>query len=79
MAAGTCELSPRIVPVAIFNTAAYVGQTPRTTVTGNGALRSSHIIGFFVEGMCNDVYPNQATRPPSAEQSRSAKTVMGRS
>ena len=73
----TCQLSPRIVPIAIFNTAAYVGQAG---CNGTGCrAQVSQIIGFFVEGMCNDVYPNQATRPPyCGTNAESRRMVVGR-
>ena len=74
----TCQLSPRIGPIAIFNTAAYVGQAG---CNGTGCrAQVSQIIGFFVEGMCNDVYPNQATRPPCTcgTNAESRRMVVGR-
>jgi hypothetical protein len=77
MASQTCQMSPRIVPIAIFNTAAYVAQT---SCSGTGCrAQVSQIIGFFVEGMCDDVYPNQATRPPYCGTNAEARRmVVGR-
>lgn len=80
MAAGTCQLSPRVVPIAIFDTAAFV-----TMATANGCSGTNcraqvvNIIGFFVEGMCDEVYPNQATRPPyCGTPAEAQKMVVGR-
>jgi hypothetical protein len=80
MAANTCELSPRVVPVAIFNTAAYVAMDAANNCNGgNCRAQVVAIIGFFVEGMCNDVYPNAATRPVFCGTNAEAqKTVLGR-
>jgi hypothetical protein len=79
-AAGTCvngagsPISPRIVPVALFNPQAYIdlGGTGN-----NGMARIVNIMGFFVEGMCSDVYPSN---PPTwcGTGGDPNKTVVGR-
>ncbi len=80
MAAGTCELSPRVVPIAIFNTATYVAMADANDCSGSGCVAQVvNIIGFFVEGMCNDVYPDEATRPPyCGTHAQAGKAVVGR-
>ena len=38
-----------------------------------------NLLGFFIEGMCSDVYPNEATRPSwCGTNSEAQKTVVGR-
>ncbi len=80
MAADTCKISPRIVPIAIFNTAAYVKMDAAGACAGgNCVAQVVNIIGFFVEGMCDVVYPNQASRPLYCGTNQQAKkTVVGR-
>jgi Flp pilus assembly protein TadG len=83
MAAGTCELSPRVVPIAIFNTAAYVAMDAANGCNGgNCRAQVVNIIGFFVEGMCDEVYPDDATRaalaPYCGTKAEAAKMVVGR-
>ena len=84
MVTGTCldedgvhvEVSPRIVPLAIFDTATYAAAGFTGT---NGVARVVNLLGFFIEGMCNDVYPNVATRPPYCGTPAEAnKAVVGR-
>jgi Flp pilus assembly protein TadG len=78
MGAGTCELSPRVVPIAIFDTAAYVNLSATCSGTTCRA-QVVNIIGFFVEGMCDEVYPDAATRPVYCGTSAEAqKMVVGR-
>jgi len=69
-------ISPRIVPVALFNPKAYWD----LACNGNNCVAQvSNVFGFFLEGMCNDVYPNQATRPAfCGTNSEAQKTVVGR-
>jgi hypothetical protein len=70
MATDTCvdfngnytAISPRIVPVALFDPAAYWTEYQSCSGT-NCVAQVSNIFGFFLEGMCSDVYPNPATRP----------------
>jgi hypothetical protein len=80
MAAGTCDLSPRVVPIAIFNTAAYVAMDAVNGCNGgNCRAQVVNIIGFFVEGMCDFVYPDAGTRPPyCGTNAEAAKMVVGR-
>jgi Flp pilus assembly protein TadG len=47
-------MSPRIVPLAVFNTLAYYNESPACVTPGCVAQVVS-ITGFFVEGMCNTV------------------------
>ena len=84
MANGTCvneqgahiSISARIVPLALFDPAAYVAGNYTGT---NGVAKVTNLLGFFIEGMCNDVYPNQATRPPYCGTPAEAnKMVVGR-
>jgi hypothetical protein len=71
-------ISPRIVPVALFDPAAYWTETQSCSGT-NCVAQVSNIFGFFLEGMCDDVYPNQATRPAfCGTNSEAKKTVVGR-
>lgn len=76
----TCDLSPRIVPVALFNTAAYVAMDAAGACSGgNCVAQVVNIMGFFVEGMCDDVYPNPATRPAyCGTNAQAGKSVVGR-
>jgi hypothetical protein len=71
-------ISPRIVPVALFDPAAYWTESLACSGT-NCVAQVSNIFGFFLEGMCDQVYPNQATRPPfCGTNSEAQKTVVGR-
>lgn len=69
-------LSPRIVPIAAFNTAAFVNEN----CSGTGCVaRVSNLIGFFIEGMCDNVYPSAGSRPVwCGSPSDAGKTVIGR-
>jgi len=87
MASGTCinpdgvNVSPRIVPIAIFNTGAYYTEANGGACNGgtNCVAQVVNLIGFFVEGMCTDVYPNPASRPAwCGTPSEAAKAVVGR-
>jgi hypothetical protein len=71
------DVSPRIVPIAMFNPQAYHDQGGNGT---NGEIQVVNLLGFFVEGMCDDVYPNAATRPTWCGKNNAAakKTVVGR-
>ena len=66
MATGTCNnptgvnISPRIAPIAIFDPVSYID----SGCSGNNCVAQVvNLLGFFVEGMCSDVYPDEATRP----------------
>jgi hypothetical protein len=78
---GTCrsanplgiDLSPRVVPIALFDPAAYAA----LGCSGNNCMtRVTNLLGFFVEGMCDEVYRT----PPSwcGTGSDPSKTVVGR-
>jgi len=43
--------SPRIVPVAVFDPALYLSQGYNGS---NGIVKVVNILGFFLEGFCND-------------------------
>ncbi len=83
MVTGTClddsgnaiALSARVVPLAIFNPASYVAGGYTGT---NGVAQVENLLGFFVEGMCNDVYPNAATRPVVLRHAGRSQQVRGR-
>jgi len=72
--------SPRVVPLALFDPAAYWTNCQTNNCNGNnGMARVVNLLGFFIEGMCSDVYPNQATRPPwCGTNSDAQKMVVGR-
>ncbi len=80
MEAETCKISPRIVPIAMFNTAAYVVMDAAGACSGgNCVAQVVNIIGFFVEGMCDVVYPDRATRPAyCGTNAEAGKAVVGR-
>jgi len=47
--------SKRIVPVAVFDTAAYMQGVANNSYNGsNGVVKVVNILGFFIEGFCND-------------------------
>lgn len=77
-AAGTCTnptglaISPRIVPIAIFDLGVYAASGCSGT---NCVARVTNILGFFVEGMCDDVYPGS---PPAFCGSQPGQVVLGR-
>jgi hypothetical protein len=51
-------MSPRIVPLLVFNTLAYSSANPTPACGGSGSgcvAQIVNIAGFFVEGMCNTV------------------------
>jgi hypothetical protein len=54
----------RIRPVAIFDIAHYMAQPACSSLAGTGCvIKVANIIGFFVEGMCNDVMARNALEP----------------
>jgi hypothetical protein len=70
------NISPRVVPIAIFNTAVYAASGCSGT---NCVARVVNLLGFFVQGMCNDVYPVAATRPSyCGTNAQASKAVVGR-
>jgi hypothetical protein len=70
--ASTSGMSPRIVPVAFFNTLAYVNESS-TCGTPGCVAQVVNIIGFFVEGMCNTV-----TLDPGVTCPTPSSDVVGR-
>ena len=83
MATGTCNnptgvnLSPRIAPIAIFDP--VVVHNLQLSSGNNCVAQVVNLLGFFIEGMCSDVYPNEATRPSwCGTNSEANKTVVGR-
>jgi hypothetical protein len=62
--------------MALFDPQAYVSGG----YTGNnGMAHVVNLLGFFIEGMCSDVYPNAATRPQwCGTPSEADKIVTGR-
>ena len=67
--------SGRIVPIAIFDTSAFVNET----CSGSGCVaRVINLAGFFVEGMCFDVYGAGSLPSWCGSVSDSKKTVIGR-
>ena len=70
------SISPRIVPIAVFDTTAFAAQT----CSGTGCVaRVVNLGGFFIEGMCTDIYPVQASRPAwCGTASEAGKVVIGR-
>jgi hypothetical protein len=70
-------ISPRIVPIALFDPQACVNTSCHTG--NNSVAQITNILGFFIEGMCNDVYPNQATRPAwCGTNAEAGKMLVGR-
>ena len=69
------SLSPRIVPLALFDPASYIAGGYTGT---NGVAKVMNMVGFFVEGMCDVVYPVAATRPSTAaRQPRHRRWSLG--
>ena len=66
------DVSPRVVPLAIFDPQAYADGG----FTGNGGMaRVTNLLGFFVEGMCDQVYP---VAPPAFCGTHPDQVVVGR-
>jgi hypothetical protein len=68
-------LSPRVVPVAVFDSGQFYTENP----TGNGGgsntvARVVNIFGFFIEGMCDTFTPS----PPVTCTSSPQKDLVGR-
>jgi hypothetical protein len=82
-AAGTCrsanplgvDLSPRIVPLALFDPQAYVDVGGNGN---NGMARVINLLGFFIEGMCSDVFAASTPPPWCGTGADPGKTVVGR-
>lgn len=74
------NISPRIVPIAVFNTEAYYNESNSGACSGTGCVAQVvNLIGFFLEGMCDEVYPVAASRPAyCGSNSEAKKAVVGR-
>ena len=71
------SISPRIVPLAIFDTAAYADAPCNGS---NCVARVRNLLGFFVEGMCDEVYDARGlpTPPYCGTNAEAKKMVIGR-
>jgi Flp pilus assembly protein TadG len=86
MDAGNCDnpaspnLSPRIAPIAVFNTQQYYNEANGGACNGTTCVAQVvNLMGFFLEGMCDEVYPNPRTRPSYCGSNAEArKAVVGR-
>jgi hypothetical protein len=68
---GTCEYSPRIVPIAVFDPLSYAS----APCTGNNCVaKVINLMGFFVEGMCDPLFAT----PPAWCGSHPKEVVVGR-
>ena len=57
--------SPRIVPVAVFDPQLYISQGYNGT---NGTIKVVNILGFFIEGFCNDnSFVHESYLPPCTQ------------
>ena len=67
------SISARIVPIAIFDTSAFINET----CSGGGCMaRVVNLAGFFIEGMCADVFATLPSWCGSASEAQ--KIVVGR-
>jgi hypothetical protein len=64
-------LSPRIVPVAVFDTALYLTRGYNGT---NGVIKVVNILGFFVEGRCSAGFYKE----PYLDCSNNGNDIVGR-
>ena len=64
-------LNERVVPIALFDTALYLSQGYNGT---NGVVKLVGILGFFVEGLCEDSFYKE----PYLDCSNNNKDVVGR-
>ncbi len=68
------NLSPRIVPIALFDPSAYYNSG---CAGSNCAIQITNLLGFFVEGTCEQVYGS--TLPPYCGTNADAKKrILGR-
>jgi Flp pilus assembly protein TadG len=82
MNSGTCvdwdgnsvSLSPRIVPIAVFDTTAFINES--CSGGTQCVTRVVNLAGFFIEGMCGD--PVLFATPPTWCGSQPNKVVIGR-
>lgn len=77
MAAGNCQnatglpISPRIAPIAIFDPSSYAA----SGCSGNNCVaKVVNLLGFFIEGMCDEVYAT----PPAWCGPHPREVVIGR-
>jgi Flp pilus assembly protein TadG len=71
------DISPRVVPIAVFNTEAYYNESGSCSGT-TCVAQVVEFLGFFIEGMCSDVY-SPGSRPTYCGTNADAqKTVLGR-
>lgn len=81
---GTCaqvhpdgnDYSPRIIPLALFNPARCV--TTGCSSGNNTVAEVVQIMGFFLEGTCDDVYATDPNGPPAWCGPHPNQTVVGR-
>jgi hypothetical protein len=71
----TMGTSPRVVPVAVFDTGLYVSQGYNGT---NGVVKVVNILGFFVEGFCNDLAPSQRESYLQCTTNGPERDIVGR-
>lgn len=64
-------LNERVVPIALFDTALYLSQGYNGT---NGIVKLVGLLGFFVEGLCEDSF----TKESYLDCSNNGKDVVGR-
>lgn len=69
--AGGDQLNERVVPVALFDTALYLSQGYNGT---NGIVKLVGLLGFFVEGLCEDSFVKESY----LDCSNNGKDVVGR-
>ena len=82
--AGTCQsihpdgnsYSPRIIPQALFDPQACVNSSCHTG--NNTVAQVVNIMGFFLEGTCDDVFAGQTMPPWCGTGGQPNKTVVGR-
>jgi hypothetical protein len=73
------NISPRIVPIALFNTLAYYNEATASGCNGTGCVAQVvNLVGFFIEGMCDEVYPGGTQPAYCGTTSQAKKTVLGR-
>lgn len=69
------DLSPRIVPVALFNPQSYYDAG---CAGSNCAVQVTNLIGFFIEGTCFDVYGSGFPAWCGSNTAEAKKAILGR-
>ena len=69
------NLSPRIVPVALFNPQSYWDSG---CAGANCAVQITNLIGFFIEGSCFDVYGSSFPAWCGSNPAEAKKAILGR-